>query len=156
MSMRQETHNLIDRLPDSSLSLILQIIKNMSPDFFSGRVIENPLPHGRSLSKLEQISELHDNWNENGAKAFSKPHIEKIRSLISELEYEPEVFPTACGSIQLEYDKPDGRHIEIEIPENGPAEYLYDSPDGSGRSGFIEADAHDVNELIRSFYGSTL
>ena len=60
-----------------------------------------------NLKKLETIALLRDNWNLNGAKAFTDSLIKKGRDLILFLEIQPEIFPTACESLQLEYDRED-------------------------------------------------
>ena len=76
-----------------------------------------------NLKKLEAIALLKDNWNANGAKAFADSLITKVRNLVMLLDVQPEVFPTACGALQLEYDKEDGSHLEIEFNETFNTNY---------------------------------
>lgn len=61
-----------------------------------------------NLRKLEQISLLADNWDGNGAKAFDKQLVAKVKDLIGALGVQPEIFPLSYGSIQMEYTKEDG------------------------------------------------
>lgn len=68
-----------------------------------------------NLKKLDQIAVLEDGWNGNKAKAFEKQFILTVRSIITALEIQPEIFPTACDSVQFEYEKEDGSYLEIEI-----------------------------------------
>ena len=64
--------------------------------------------------KLKQISNLKDNWNENGAKGFTKEHLKKVEKIIELLSKEPAIFPTAMESIQLEYESEYG-YLEINV-----------------------------------------
>ena len=68
-----------------------------------------------NLKKIDQIAYLEDGWNGNKARAFKKPLISMVRRIITSLDLQPEVFPTACDSIQLEYDKENGAYLEIEV-----------------------------------------
>lgn len=69
------------------------------------------------------------------------------------LEIQPEVFPTACESLQLEYDKADGSHMEIELNESEKAEvFLVDNNEcESVRS--ISASIEAINKVVNDFYG---
>ena len=66
-----------------------------------------------NLNKLDTIRSMGDNWNGNGAPAFSKAVTDRVESLIKSLNIQPEIFPTACGTIQLEYDNSRKDHMEI-------------------------------------------
>lgn len=106
-----------------------------------------------NLKKLEAIAHLKDNWNANGAKAFADSLIAKVRNLVMFLEIQPEVFPTACESLQLEYDKADGSHLEIELNESENAEVFL--VDGNGYESVISiSDSIEaINKVVRDFYG---
>lgn len=106
-----------------------------------------------NLKKLEEISMLQDNWNANGAKAFSDGLISKVRNLLIFLEIQPEVFPTACESLQLEYDKQDGSHMEIELAESESAEIFVIDSTGCESISNIRADIDIINKVVRDFYG---
>lgn len=103
------------------------------------------------LKKLQQISSLPDDWNMNGAMAFSKPLIEKVRLLILKLDALPEVFPTAEGAIQLEYDKPDKSHLEIEVFEDNAEVYTV-SAEGKETFYNISPALDSINEVVARFY----
>ena len=66
------------------------------------------------FDKLEEISELKENWNGYGAKSIDKDLINECWYIVNQLFVCPEIFPTADNSIQLEYDS-DEAYIEIEI-----------------------------------------
>jgi hypothetical protein len=106
-----------------------------------------------NLKKLEVIAHLEDNWNANGAKAFADGLIAKVRDLIMFLEIQPEVFPTACESLQLEYDKADGSHLEIEINESENAEVFLVDDNGRESVVSISASIEAINKVVRNFYG---
>lgn len=106
-----------------------------------------------NLKKLDQIEALDDNWNENGAKAFNKQLIAKVREIITLLEKQPEIFPTACDSIQMEYEKEDDSYLEIELSlaerwnafeiDNTGREYTF----------LITAKMDSLIKVVDDFYG---
>ena len=106
-----------------------------------------------NLKKLEAIAHLEDNWNENGAKAFADSLITKVRNLVMFLEIQPEVFPTACESLQLEYDKADGSHLEIELNESENAEVFLVDDNGCESIVSISASIEAINKVVSDFYG---
>lgn len=67
---------------------------------------------------LDEIAGLDNNWNNNGASSFSTKLIEKCRGIMMQLAAEPFICPTACGSIQFEYEKENGEYLEFEIYED--------------------------------------
>lgn len=107
----------------------------------------------QNIKKLETIAMLQDNWNANGAKAFSANLISKVRNIIVFLEIQPEVFPTACESLQLEYDKQDGSHMEIELTEGENAEIFVIDSMGCESIRNIQASVEVINKVVSDFYG---
>ena len=67
----------------------------------------------KANATLSEIEKLKDNWNDNGASAFSSKLIEKCRGIVMQLASEPFICPTACGSIQFEYEKENGDYLEF-------------------------------------------
>lgn len=71
--------------------------------------------------KINKFSKLEDNWNNNGCKKFSNKVIKNALLLNKYLYFtedsKPEIFPTACNSIQIEYET-ENNYLEIEIKEN--------------------------------------
>ena len=156
MTIRQEAYDLIDSLPDKSIGFVLQIIRNMSPEFFKGTLAKEYVIENTSEQKINQIAMLKDNWNDNGAKAFSKAHIDRVRNIALSIDYSPEIFPTACDTIQLEFERKNGSHLEIEIPETDVSTYYYVDAQNNEHSGNVETDADSINSIVRSFYESRL
>lgn len=104
----------------------------------------------RSCSeKMIEISELQDNWNENGAKKFNDKLIVKCYSILFGLSVLPEIFPVADGSIQFEYEKSDGSYLEFDIFENEVSEFIV-FPDGKEIERTIESGR--IAEEVEKFY----
>ena len=106
----------------------------------------------QSKKKLRMIEGLTDNWNGNGAESFSKELIGKIDSFIDGLEYQPEIFPTAGKSIQLEYDRINSGHIEFDVSEKDIIEVYEVCSDGKDKEYDIPSDVRSLNEVLKRFY----
>ena len=96
---------------------------------------------------------MKDNWNGNGASAFPKALINRVENLINGLDIQPELFPTAMCTIQLEYDNSRRDHMEIEIGENDQAEVFIVNFNGEETLETIYISPETVNERVASFYG---
>ncbi len=106
-----------------------------------------------NLRKLENISNLRDNWNGNGAPAIPKTVIEKTRKIIENIPIQPEIFPTALSSIQLEYDNSRRDHMELEIGESDEAEIFVVDYFGAQITENIPSTIEEITERIMQFYG---
>lgn len=106
-----------------------------------------------NLKKLEVIQNLKDGWNGNGAPAFPESLIVRAGEIIKGLSIQPEIFPTALGSIQLEYDNSRHDHMEIEIGEDSDAEVFISTYDGKEIFDTISATSEDINRKAIEFYG---
>ncbi|MCR5625699.1 MAG: type II toxin-antitoxin system Phd/YefM family antitoxin [Lachnospiraceae bacterium] len=106
-----------------------------------------------NLRKLSYIAALKEGWNGNGAPAFDKKLISKVRELLENLSIQPEVFPTALQTIQLEYDNSRRDHMEIEVGLSNTAEIFLVRYDGSESFEQIPADADHINKKAGAFYG---
>jgi len=107
-----------------------------------------------SVKKLKEIGELEDNWNGNGATSFSPELLTKVQYILSHIAAEPEVFPTACNSIQLEFERTDGSHMEIEISESGNADIFSVSAEKEETNESIPCDINEINKAVKEFYGN--
>ena len=106
-----------------------------------------------SIKKLKEIAALEDNWNGNGATAFSSGLITKVQYILSHITVEPEVFPTACNTIQLEFDRIDGAHMEIEISEARDADLFSVSVENEEKNVSITCNIDEINKAVEEFYG---
>ena len=76
-------------------------------------------------TQIDNISKLENNWNDNGALAFSNALITRAKAFAYTLTGEAEIFPTANDSIQLEIENAYG-YIEIELFENGEVKCYFE------------------------------
>ena len=106
-----------------------------------------------NLKKLSQIRSMKKNWNGNGAPPFPSALIDKVESLIRKLIIQPEVFPTALCTIQLEYDNCRRDHLEIEINGSDTAEVFMIKFNGEESYENIAVTPEAINERIGVFYG---
>ena len=106
-----------------------------------------------NLRKLKKIQSMKDNWNGNGAPAIPVSLIKKVTKLVNELEIQPEIFPTALGTIQLEYDNSRRDHMEIEIGLSDIAEIFIVSFSGEEKEESIAVLGSAINERVGNFYG---
>ena len=104
-----------------------------------------------NMNKLSEISKLQSNWNGNGALPFSKALIDKVRSILLTLPIQPEVFPTADNSIQLEYDGKNKSYLEFQIYEDADTEIFCVDQLGREKDWTI-ANNSSLNEVILQFY----
>lgn len=107
----------------------------------------------KANSALDDISELCNDWNNNGAKAFEKSLIDRCRGILDQLVAEPFVCPTACGSIQFEYEKENGDYLEFEIYEDR-IEVFLDTVNGEEEYNIQGSLAiNKMKQLVVDFYG---
>ncbi len=106
-----------------------------------------------NLKKLEIIRCLKEDWNGNGAPAFADTLIGKVSKIINRLSIQPEIFPTALGTVQLEYDNSRRDHMEIEIGEYDEVEVFISTYDGKELFDTITSSSEDINRKVSEFYG---
>ena len=132
------------------------INENVSPasQNYAGSIsalVSGPLQ--KSIKKIAEISALGNNWNGNGACAFTEELLNKIIGLVVSLARQPEIFPTPANSIQFEYDGPNDSYLEIEIGASRIAEAYRINRDGSEEFFDVNVEANDINRLVAAFYG---
>lgn len=115
--------------------------------------IENVLnPTNHAHEQLRTIAKLEDDWNNNGAKAFSSQLINKVSLLIDSLPVVPCVFPTAIGAIQIEYNKQDGSYLEFEIYEDSVQLFMIDKDKQEHEKEIIEDYLISILQAVVDFY----
>ena len=105
------------------------------------------------MEKLEQIAKLEEEWDGDGARAFSAVLIRTVREIIVNLDKQPEIFPTACETIQIEYDYEDGSYLEIEISDDDVAKVFLVDCNGEESLSVVEACSQEICKVVNSFYG---
>ncbi|WP_432633535.1 hypothetical protein, partial [Brachyspira sp.] len=106
--------------------------------------------------KLEIIRNLKNNWNYYGAKPISKKIINIVSYLIKELIIQPKIFPTANGSIQLEYyDRMHpNKYLEFEVINRKNIKMYQKRQNNISASSIIDYDnIQKINNIIIRFYG---
>lgn len=108
------------------------------------------LKQSQNIRILYSFQDLESNWNGNGAEPFNPNLIERCRQLVMTLERQPQIFPTARQSIQLEYERIDAGYLELEIFESTIHVYQHIPGDDE-----IEKDINEssVNHVVKAFYG---
>lgn len=107
----------------------------------------------KNLLKLYEIKSLKRNWNGNRAKPISKKIVNKTKSLIINLEKQPQIFPTANDSIQLEYDGENNSYLELQITKYNVLSYFKVDKEGKEFNGTIPCSSFALSALIEDFYG---
>jgi len=98
--------------------------------------------------KLESIKNLSSNWNGYGSPEIEEKLISKVQQIISNLEYQPQIFPTGRGSIQIEKHINDENFVEIEISNDEV--FAYQMKNGVETEKAISTD--EINNLISDLY----
>ncbi len=106
-----------------------------------------------NFQKLSHIDSLSDNWNGNGAPAIPSEVIKKTQILLESLPIQPEIFPTALSSIQLEFDNSGHDHMEIDVSEADTFDIFIITYMGTESEETIPADFDLLSERVMQFYG---
>lgn len=122
------------------------------PDIMKSKVSDSAVKK-HNIEKLQSIRSLKKNWNGNGAPAMPSILVDIVEGLINMLVIQPEIFPTALGTIQLEYDNARRDHMEIEIGESELAEVFIVMFNGEELYESIAVNAEDINRRVGEFYG---
>jgi len=97
---------------------------------------------------LRNLANLKSNWNGYGGKSIPQGVIDQKEKIISDLDYQPQIFPTGRGTIQIEYFKNDDNLLEIEISDEEV--FVYKVENGEDFEGSVEFD--NLSEMVTSFY----
>ncbi|MBP3817964.1 MAG: hypothetical protein J6H31_06625 [Butyrivibrio sp.] len=106
-----------------------------------------------SYIKLGQIRRLGSNWNGYGAGAFDSGLINVVYKLIPKLIKQPEIFPTGRNTIQLEYDGVNNSYLEIEIKNEGLANFFFIDSNGNEKEYTDIPNGNNINKLVKELYG---
>lgn len=104
----------------------------------------------KNLSTLEKLKYLKDNWNLYGAKPLDPHVIDSCINLISTLTYQPDIFPTANLSIQLEYENKNEDYLELEFFNTDHIISFFQSNTGEER--YEVYNASQIKNLVDDFY----
>ena len=109
----------------------------------------------RNLQKLSEIASFGENWNGYGAKPISSSILKRTERIIRGIFEQPDLFPTADDSIQMEYEKENGAYLEIQITDSKVYEvFLMKDENSDGKTFFIDASIQAINEQVKKFYAA--
>lgn len=106
----------------------------------------------KNIQRLDKIASMPDNWNENNAKHFTKELVDKCKRIISILSIQPELFPTANNSIQMEYEKENGEYLELNVRENCVDVYLTYKDESEEEYSITSQEEQKIKETVDNFY----
>jgi hypothetical protein len=147
----KETQNaLLDQFADMSVEheAINDEINNLRKIYSENYQLKKKI---RNITTILSFKNLQQNWNSNGAEPFSENLIQKTLNFInsSKLRFQPDVFPTARQSIQLEYEKSNGNYLEIEIFENKYSAY---TEINDKETEYESLSFNEIMKLVDEFY----
>ena len=108
----------------------------------------------KNLMRLQDISKLRDDWDGYGANSFDKNLIDSVENIIENVHVQPEIYPTGCNSIQLQYELEDKSYLEFEVFKDKilcmkVPQRNYNKPEYE----IIQpVDIKRINEIIDNFY----
>jgi hypothetical protein len=111
-----------------------------------GRRLDNVL-------RIRSFGDLKRGWNGYDGLPFERELLERCVHFLYQSELlcrQPDIFPTGRGSIQFEYERADGRYLEIEIFSNGKQSVYAQFPNEEA----VEVDNMqwpDIIHLVRRF-----
>lgn len=111
-----------------------------------------------NLKKLDRFSEYPENWNGYGSVRFSPEVISFARKLIDTLICQPEVFPVANGTIQMEYEKSTGEYLEFVVEIDRSISVFHIDENGNETEGIlpkgdIDSAIEKLNLMVKRIYG---
>lgn len=136
---------IIDDSVDPGVNLIFQSTPTSTRFNDANRYSLEKLKHNKRV--LRSLANLKSNWNGYGGQPIGEDVINKTEKILSALDYQPQVFPTGRGSIQIEYYKDDDNLLEIEISCAGI--FVYKVCNGEDFEGSVKFDS--LSEMITSF-----
>lgn len=95
-----------------------------------------------NIAKLHAFKKL-----DSTVAFFAAQFLASIECILKELPFQPEIFPTYQGTVQLEYEKESGKYLEIEItPENAMSIFKISD---TGEETEENCKKTDINTIIR-------
>ncbi|MBR1438681.1 MAG: hypothetical protein IJ587_09115 [Synergistaceae bacterium] len=121
-----------------------EVVYSMSTAYYANELTSN-------LNKLKRISILGYNWDGYGAEPLSAELILHTKNLLRKLHIQPEIFPTADGTIQAEYEKENGDYLELQFTGQGLCE-VFRNIAFSEEYFDIPETSEAINSLVGDFY----
>lgn len=126
----------------------LNLVKTFNENEYHYSTFQELSKRNNNIEILSSLKSLEYNWNDNGANPFKEDLILKSITIIENLQYQPEVFPTARESIQFEFTNKLNEYLELEIFSDYIT--LYQETLDSEEEIVISID--EINRILEQFY----
>lgn len=145
----------IQTVVKSESSLTGKSVRQILIEKLRGETVEKEFPPElkKNILKLDEIKSLKKNWNGNKAKPIPGKIVNKTKALIINLDKQPQIFPTADDSIQIEYDGDNNSYLELQITKENELSYFKVDKSGKEITGSIPCSSFALNALVGEFYG---
>ena len=105
-----------------------------------------------NLENLKAISKFKKNWN-YGADPFPGDFIRWIRIILLNIDIQPQMFPTAAGSIVFKYEEyTDDQYLQFDLNINRNITMFYTNADGSHVIQNDNVLPQDISEIVDKFF----
>lgn len=108
-----------------------------------------------NLNKIEFMKAFTEDWNGNGAKAFSVKAIQLFEEIINSLVKQPEIAPTGRNSLLMQYELDDKSILAFEVRENVTEKVFV--PQGNytmiETETFTDDFVQNISASVEKFYG---
>jgi len=141
-----QKRKIVDSQQGYGAIIIISHTSDSTANLFSRKRF--PPKYYQNLETLNAIRQFEKNWNGYGAEPIPDHIIEKVRTILPDIEKQPDIFPTGRKSIQLEYEKPNNDYLEFEFFEDKIIMYR----EWNGVEEEREIDFGDVPENVLQFY----
>ena len=64
-------------------------------------------------TRLSAMCDLSEGWDGNKAQPISRDIIEFVSGIVQHLDWQPELYPTVEGGVQLQYENEDKTYLEM-------------------------------------------
>lgn len=159
LSLNNETVNINKNIYSTSYNVGYTNTKGMHSSIYNvvpvqdkedGVNVSFSVPLTRNLDKLRKISKLE--LKEDNSISFSKYFIQQVANILGRLKYQPEIFPTFTGNIQLEYET-DNQYLEIEVTPTNLMKIFSIKSNGEENEGeFVSLDLELIKQEVEAFY----
>lgn len=99
-------------------------------------------------SRLRSFKDLRRGWNGYNGNPIDESIITIVENLLTALDYQPQIFPTGRGTLQLEWFLDENNQIEIEISKE--IAYLYQVKNGEEKEMKIEIS--EINDFVSDLF----
>lgn len=131
------------------------LLENKSNDSWSSMSKVVDIMKCMNLNKIEFMKAFTEDWNGNGAKAFSVKAIQLFEEIINSLVKQPEIAPTGRNSLLMQYELDDKSILAFEVRENVTEKVFV--PQGNytmiETETFTDDFVQNISASVEKFYG---